>query len=230
MRVQTMLLTTLSMFAAGLGLAAMPGGGGSNMNMGSMNMPSQSPQERAAAAYNSGVNNVKRADALDAAAAQETDAKKHDKALKKAHYAYVDARRDFEDATHASPNLPEAWNALGYTQRKLGEYDASLKSYDRALALRPGFPEALEYRGEAYLGLNRVEDAKQVYLDLFATNRALSDQLMQAIKTWIDVQRKSSGSHDTATVDGLDKWVQERSQIAAQTAALTRAGAPASWH
>jgi hypothetical protein len=55
--------------------------------------------------------------------------------------------------------------------------------------LRPGFPDALEYRGEAYLGLNRIADVKQVYLDLFASYRVLAAQLMQAIKTWIDLRR-----------------------------------------
>jgi tetratricopeptide (TPR) repeat protein len=188
----------------------------------------RTPEERAAVAYNSGVQDMKKADEYEAAAAKETDPKAQDKAHRKAHYSYLSARNEFQDATRLVPNVPEAWNNLGYTQRKLGSYDAALAAYERALTLRPGFPEALEYRGEAYLGLNRIADAKQVYLDLFASNRALSDQFMTAIKRYIDDHRKS-GSPDGPTLDELAAWVQERSQIAAQTAALTREGTAASW-
>ncbi len=76
--------------------------------------------------------------------------------------------------------MHEAWNYLGYTHRKLGDYQAALTAYDRALNLKPGYPEAIEYRGHAYLGLNRLEDAKQAYLTLFAGNRQLAAQLLAA--------------------------------------------------
>jgi tetratricopeptide (TPR) repeat protein len=201
------------------GFAAMTPRGGS--------AASQGPQ--GAAAYNSGVSELRRADALEAAAVQETDARKRAKVLRRAQTAYRSSREKFQEATRATSSTPEAWNALGYAQRKLGDYDAALVAYDRALALRPGFPEALEYRGEAYLGLNRVADVKQVYLDLFASNRALAAQLMQAIKIWIDLRRGSGGPPDGATIEELDNWTHERAQIAEQTVSLTRAGAAASW-
>jgi tetratricopeptide (TPR) repeat protein len=203
------------------GFAAMTPRGGS--------AASQGPQNQGAAAYHAGASELKRADALEAAAVEETDARKRDKALRGAQAAYQSARGKFAEATRATPSAPESWNALGYTQRKLGDYDAALAAYDRALALRPGFPEALEYRGEAYLGLNRVADVKQVYLDLFAANRTLAAQLMQAIKTWIDLRRRSGGPPDGATIEELDNWAHERAQIAEQTVSLTRAGVAASW-
>ena len=105
----------------------------------------------------------------------------------------------------------------------------ALTAYERALALRPGYPDALEYRGEAFLGLNRIADAKQAYLDLFAGNRQLADKLLVAMRGWLDAQR-ASASADATAVSELDKWIQERSAIAAQTAALTRDGAAASWN
>ena len=52
----------------------------------------------------------------------------------------------------------------------------------KALELKPGYPEALEYRGEAFLALNRISDAQQAYLDLFAANRGLADKLLSAMK------------------------------------------------
>ena len=66
-------------------------------------------------------------------------------------------------------------------------------AYDKALSLRPSYPEAIEYRGEAYLALNRVDDAKQAYLDLFAGNRKLADQLLVAMKSWVAEKRSASG-------------------------------------
>lgn len=138
--------------------------------------------------------------------------------------AYTRARAAFEQATRADENLAEAWNGLGYSQRKLGDYTKALNAYARALAIKPGYPEATEYRGEAYLGLNRVEDAKQAYLDLFAANRVLADKLLGAMKHWIDTQKSGS----PAAAD-LAQWIEERSKIAAQTASLTREGAAAGW-
>jgi tetratricopeptide (TPR) repeat protein len=185
--------------------------------------------EQAKKIYNEGLEALKEADALDASARKATGPKR-EKANQKAQDAYAKARDTFQEATLTAPQMPEAWNSLGYTQRKLGSYVAALTSYEQALKLRPGYPEALEYRGEAYLGLNRVDDAKQAYLDLFAANRALSEQFLTAMKSWIALRRQSPAGVDPATITELEKWVQERSQIAGQTAALTREGAALSWH
>jgi tetratricopeptide (TPR) repeat protein len=135
----------------------------------------------------------------------------------------------FKQATEVDPKLAEAWNYLGYTNRHLGNYDVALAAYQNALTLKPGYPDALEYRGEAFLGLNRVSDAQQAYLDLFSGNRELAGKLLTALKGWVETQRTSS-SGDASAVNALDKWIQERTTIASQTAALTRAGAAASWN
>ena len=87
----------------------------------------------------------------------------------------------------------------------------------------------MEYRGEAFLALNRISDAQQAYLDLFAVNRGLADRLLTTMKSWIDGQRTATAGADATAVDALDKWVQERVQIAGQTASLTREGAASSW-
>lgn len=142
--------------------------------------------------------------------------------------AYGSARVKLQALVGRSPQLAEAWNALGYTQRKLGSYDDSLASYAKALELKPGYPEALEYRGEAYLRLNRIKEAKQAYLDLFAGNRRIAATLLESMQVWIKAQQ---GSHavEASVVTELQQWVTERSQIATQTAALTREGAAAGW-
>jgi hypothetical protein len=48
------------------------------------------------------------------------------------------------------------------------------------------------------------------------------------MRGWLDTQ-KAAAPADTGAVGELDKWIQERSTIAGQTAALTREGTAASW-
>jgi tetratricopeptide (TPR) repeat protein len=205
---------------------AWPNGGGS---MPEIRAPrEQTPQEKAKALYNEGVHDVKKADKFQASALQLTDAGKKDRALHEAQEYYGSALSKFQQAAQNDPQMPEAWNYVGYSNRHLGNYAAALTAYEQALTLKPGYADALEYRGEAFLGLNRVADAKQAYLDLFAGNRALADKLLAAMRGWLDTQ-KASATADATTVGDLDKWIQERATIAGQTAALTREGTAASW-
>jgi len=179
---------------------------------------------QAQASLEAGVAALKDADALEAQnSGTAGKAKEMAPELKD---AYARARTAFQDATQSDPTMAEAWNGLGYSQRKLGDYDTALAAYSRALALKPGYPEATEYRGEAFLALNRIDDAKQAYLDLFATNRALADTLMNAMKNWIAAQK--SGAHQASAAD-LSKWIEERAKIASQTASLSREGTAAGW-
>jgi tetratricopeptide (TPR) repeat protein len=202
---------------------------------GAMSMPSLperprelTPQQQAREAYNDGVHEVKKGDKASAAVASASDARKKDKAQADAQARYGAALSKFQQATQLDSSLHEAWNYLGYSSRKLGHYDDALAAYDKALSLKPGYPDALEYRAEAYLALNRISDAQQAYLDLYAGNRVLAGKLLEAMKGWVAAQR-DGGAAAGANVDELDKWIQERAQIAHTTAALSRAGSAASW-
>jgi tetratricopeptide (TPR) repeat protein len=190
----------------------------------------QTPEGQAKLLYNDGIDVLRRAD--NATAATATDAAGKAPA-DEARSLYSIALGKFERAVRLDAKMYQAWNYVGYTHRKLGDYDEALEAYERALALQPGYPEAIEYRAEAYLALNRCADAKQSYLDLFATHRAVAGKLLEAMKSWIAAQRSGSAggaASDATAVNDLDKWVQERTQIAAQTASLTREGTAASWH
>jgi tetratricopeptide (TPR) repeat protein len=189
----------------------------------------QTPQELARSAYNSGIRDVKKADKLTASLATITDEKKKEKTSQQAQDLYSRASGKFVEAVQNDSRMHEAWNYIGYTQRKLGKYEDALKAYDHALSLQPTYAEAIEYRGEAYLGLNRIDDAKQAYLALFSGNRKLADQLLGSMQGWVTARRAAPGSTDATMIDSFDKWVQERAQIAGQTAALTREGTGASW-
>jgi tetratricopeptide (TPR) repeat protein len=224
--------TRLRVLSACVLIAAVPcawANGGGSMSMPDIRAPrEESPQDKAKAAYNKGVHDLKKADKFQASSIQLTDAGKKDRAVHEAQEYYSNARVSFQEAVQNDPHMHEAWNYVGYTNRKLGNYDAALTAYEQALTLKPGYPDALEYRGEAFLGLNRIADAQQAYLDLFAGNRALADKLLTAMRGWLDTQRTSSTADGNA-ISELDKWIQERSAIAGQTASLTREGTAASW-
>jgi tetratricopeptide (TPR) repeat protein len=222
--------TTLKVLSACLLTGALPAafanGGGS---MGPSMPRVASPEQQARDLYNDGVGYVRKADKADLEAAQASDGAKKERALRESHDRYASALGKFQNCLQIDPQRYEAWNYLGYASRKLGRYDDALSAYDKALALKPGYPDAIEYRGEAYLAVNRLDDARQAYLDLFAGNRALAAKLLTAMKGWVAAQRAAPAGDNAARVDELDKWIQERVQIAGQTAALTRAGAASAW-
>lgn len=204
----------------GSGAASAAGGGGAPSGGGSFNMPERqlTPEEQAKQAYNQGVRAVKAADKLGKAADEATDEKKKTKASDKAKRQYENARGYFAAALQRKADMYEAWNYLGYTSRKLGEYDKALQAYNEALRLNPSYSEAIEYRGEAYLGLNRIEDAKGAYMTLFQSSRPLADQLMGAMQKYVN-DRRSAGNA-APEIDALAQWIDERSNIARQTASL----------
>ncbi len=69
----------------------------------------------------------------------------------------VVARRPWHDNAH---------NMLGFSWRKLGDYERAFAHYDKALSLNPRHRGALEYLGEAYLKLGRTDEAKVILLRL----------------------------------------------------------------
>jgi tetratricopeptide (TPR) repeat protein len=189
----------------------------------------KSPENVALNAYNTGVRLVEKADELSADAARQTDAQKQTKAYDKARKNYSTAARKFAQAIEFKSGMYTAWNYLGYTQRKLGNYPDALTAYDRALSIKPGYAEAIEYRGHAYLGLNRLSEAKEAYLALYAGNRKLAASLLAAMQDWVGAHRTNANGIDGGMVDSFASWVNERSKIAGQTVGLTREGAASSW-
>jgi tetratricopeptide (TPR) repeat protein len=69
---------------------------------------------------------------------------------------YAKAIDLFQQALKADPDNPDILNMLAHAQRKSGPMDdvlmdAAMDNYWKALKIRPNFPEAREYLGEAYL-------------------------------------------------------------------------------
>ncbi len=55
----------------------------------------------------------------------------------------------------------DAWNYLGFSQRKLKRFDQALGAYQKALAIDPEHLGANEYLGELYLRIDKLEKAKE---------------------------------------------------------------------
>ena len=167
-----------------------------------------SPETIATAAVNSGLKRLEKADQIEST--NPTAARRH----------YEAALKDFETAAAAAPDNYRAHNGAGYSLRKLGHFGRALESYERALVLAPRSSETIEYRAEAYLGLNRLSEAKQAYMYLFVHDRAASNVLMKAMKAWVEKHRARPGGLDPAAIEGFDTWVRERDTLASSVVNL----------
>jgi len=213
---------------APVGATLAHGGGSSPGPAGMVTATPRSSVDAAKSAYNAGVRNIKRALEYDSDSAKASTPEKAAKAHDKAQKAYHDSLGSFIDAVGADPKMYEAWNYLGFANRHLGNYEDALSSYEKALEINPNYPDAIEYRGEAYLGLNQIEAAKGAYMALFSASRPLADELMVAMHHWADARRQDSQGLSSSDVEAFTKWMNERSGIAAQTASLA-IGATQGW-
>ena len=215
MRIQSYLVILLTLAIAAPLYAADGGGGGGSMGpQQQQSMKRLTPEEKAVKSYEAGIKHRDKAAKLEEKATSETNEKKAAKLQKKIAKEYNRAIDDFEDAVGHYPRFYQAHNSLGYALRNVGHYEESLAAYNVALDINPVFDEAIEYRGEAYLGLDRLDEAKEAYMDLFQNNRGLADQLMAAMNSWVAARRDDAGDLDTAVVDQFAEWVNQRNELA----------------
>jgi tetratricopeptide (TPR) repeat protein len=64
---------------------------------------------------------------------------------------YSRAMALFQQALRSDPHNPDVLNMLAFSLRKSGHLDEAFEYYRRALEIKPQFPEAREYLGEAHL-------------------------------------------------------------------------------
>jgi len=79
---------------------------------------------------------------------------------KSAHKRFSRARDHSREAVQLDSTYYEAWNLVGFTSRKLGDYPASFAAYQAALRLKPDFALAREYYGEGLLETGDLEGAR----------------------------------------------------------------------
>jgi len=88
-------------------------------------------------------------------------------------------------ATEYDTTYHEAWNLVGYANRKLGKYDQALAAYGHCLRLKPGYVPAREYLGETQLEMGHVDKAKEQLVWLERQGEELpAKTLRDAIDAW----------------------------------------------
>lgn len=103
--------------------------------------------------------------------------------VKNAEKKYRRALERCEKAVSFDERYHEAWNLLGYTARKTGDYDKAFKAYDRCLAIKPDYAPAREYLGEAWLDKG---DAKKARDQMVWLERLGATEELKTLKTRYD--------------------------------------------
>ena len=191
--------------------------------------PMMTPEEMARGAYNSGIDHKDKGLKLEQKAAaeqakdQEKDSREGEGRIRRGRsrtsrrpptWRRASTRRTtaWASPTGRPATMPRRWRCTTRRSRS-----------------RQAFPDAVEYRGEAYLGVNRVDDAKQAYLELFASDRKQADILMKAMTDWVAKRRVDAAGADPASVSALESWIKERSALAGQTASMALAAQHDTW-
>jgi tetratricopeptide (TPR) repeat protein len=200
-----------------------PGMGGGGGQPGG-EMPStpavDKPDAAAKKAFNAGVKSLHRAREFEDIAAKATNPDKKASAMDKVGDAYGRALDQFTEALSNQGDMVEAWNYAGYVHLRLGAYSESIDDYNHTLALKPDLLEAVEHRAEAYLAVDRLDEAKAAYMNLFNHARPLADQLMGSLQKWLENHRVAANGMRAADIDSFDKWLRERDAIAKPTASI----------
>jgi tetratricopeptide (TPR) repeat protein len=242
-RISICCLVVLAWLGAGVQTAlaggqGYPGGGGqigrpgmgSGMSQPADDLPSRPAEEKSDATakknFDAGVKSLNRAREFEEIAAKATDPDKKAKASDKVSDAYGRALDQFTEALRSKGDMFEAWNKVGYIHLRLGAYRESIDDYNHTLALKPDLLEAVEHRAEAYMAVDRLDDAKTAYMNLFNHARPLADQLMATMQIWLESHRAAANGMRAADIDSFGKWLQEREGIAKPTASAS-AAAPA---
>ena len=114
--------------------------------------------------YSAGSNdNSKTKTNYDKAVAHIKLAKKYEKKdkIKKANKRYEKALKLLTISNKKKPNNPDTLNYLGFTTRKLGDYENGEKYYLLGLEIDPNHKGINEYLGELYVATNRIDHAKE---------------------------------------------------------------------
>jgi tetratricopeptide (TPR) repeat protein len=168
----------------------------------------QTATDTAEGHYQQGLAAKARAVALETEARSATGEDGQEPLLAEARALYGEAVTWFGKALKLKLDYYEAANELGFSLRKTGDYRKALGAYNFALTIKPDFYPAIEYRGEAFLALGMIDEAKDAYMTLFRNDPALASQLLTIMAERISEQPDE---------DGFGDWVAERQAMAAVT-------------
>ena len=131
---------------------------------------SSSTDSNSANNYNKAVKLVK------AAKKYENDGK-----VEKANKRYMKALKLLIKSNKNKPNKADTLNYLGFTTRKLGDFETGEKYYLQGLAIEPNHIGINEYLGELYVATNRIDLANERLKILESCNCKEYDSLKQII-------------------------------------------------
>ena len=100
--------------------------------------------------YEDAVKLVKRAGKLEKKEKPEKAKKLYSQAFKKLEKAYKSDRKN-----------PDVLNYMGFTSRKVGNFDQAEKFYLKGLSIKPDHNGINEYLGELYVQTNRIDKANE---------------------------------------------------------------------
>ena len=100
--------------------------------------------------YDQGVKLVKRAGKLEKKEKSEKAKKLYSQAFNKLNKAYKKDKKN-----------PDILNYMGYTSRKVGNFEEAEKFYLKGLDLKPNHNGINEYLGELYVQTNRIDKANE---------------------------------------------------------------------
>jgi tetratricopeptide (TPR) repeat protein len=183
-----------------------------------------SPEEQANLHYNDGLKARDKAWELEKKAEDADEPKQRDKYNRKAQKQFEKAIDSFTDAVRLQPDFYQAHSDLGYALRRTGRYQEALAAYDRALAVNGAYTEAIEYRAEAYLKLDRLEEAKGAYIVLAGSDRPRADILIAAMNKWVGLRRDDPGPVGAEEVERFAAWVRLQEETAGKRTSAPKGG------
>ena len=141
-----------------------------------------SAYSNAAGTSDSGSSKVK--SNYDKAVSIIKSAKKYEKKGKKekANKRYEKAQKLLIISNKKKPLQPDTLNYLGFTTRKLGDYETGEKYYLLGLEIEPNHKGINEYLGELYVATNRINLAKERLKVLETCNCEEYDELKEIIE------------------------------------------------
>ncbi len=99
----------------------------------------------------------------------------------------------FSKAAAKDPRNANAQNYLGYTYRRMGQFDLAFKHYEEALRLNPKHRGAHEYLGEAYLMVNNLGKAEEQLKELDSLCFFGCEEYTELKKAVADYKQKTAG-------------------------------------
>ena len=99
----------------------------------------------------------------------------------KANKRYMKALKLLIKSNKSKPNKADTLNYLGFTTRKLGDFETGEKYYLQGLAIEPNHIGINEYLGELYVATNRIDLANERLKILESCNCKEYDSLKQII-------------------------------------------------